>query len=188
MLINAIHREELRVAIADNQKLLDFHLQQHSRATLRSNVYKATITRLEPSLEAAFADFGGNRPGFLPYKNISPQYRGPAGAPNKGLSVGQELIVQVEKGPQNKKGAALTTYISLAGRYLVLRPNSSAGGISQRARGKARESLRTELGALEVPRGSQCHCPHRRYRQFDRGSATGFQSPHIHLGEYQKRG
>ncbi len=151
MLINAIHREELRVAIADNQKLLDFHLQQHSRATLKSNVYKATITRLEPSLEAAFADFGGNRPGFLPYKNVSPQYRGPAGAPNKGLSVGQELIIQVEKGQQNKKGAALTTYISLAGRYLVLRPNSSAGGISQRARGKARESLRTELGALKAP-------------------------------------
>ena len=153
MLINAIHREELRVAIADNQKLLDFHLQQHSRTTLKSNVYKATITRLEPSLEAAFVDYGGNRPGFLPYKNISPLYRGTAGAPNKGLSVGQELIIQVEKGPQNKKGAALTTYISLAGRYLVLRPNSSAGGISQRARGKARESLRTELGALEAPPG-----------------------------------
>ena len=153
MLINAVHREELRVAVVDNQKLLDFHLQQHSRATLKSNVYKAVITRLEPSLEAAFADFGGNRPGFLPYKNISPQYRGSAGAANKGLAVGQDMVIQVEKGQQNKKGAALTTYISLAGRYLVLRPNSSGGGISQRARGQARESLRTELGALKSPPG-----------------------------------
>ena len=138
MLFNATQPEELRVAIVDGQKLIDLDIESAGKEQRKSNIYKAVITRLEPSLEAAFVEYGGDRHGFLPFKEISRVYFKENSAPAKvriqdALREGQELIVQVDKDERGTKGAALTTFISLAGRYLVLMPNNPrGGGVSRR--------------------------------------------------------
>ena len=160
MLINATHSEELRVALVDGQKLYDLDIESLARDQKKSNIYKGKVTRVEPSLEAAFVDFGGNRHGFLPLKEISRAYFKPGVSTQRGrinianvLSEGQELIVQVDKEERGSKGAALTTFYSLAGRYLVLMPNNPrAGGISRRIEGEEREGLRDALSELEIPK------------------------------------
>ncbi|MGH8146394.1 MAG: Rne/Rng family ribonuclease [Rhodanobacteraceae bacterium] len=157
MLINATQREELRVAIVDGQSLYDLDLEIPSREQKKSNIYKARITRVEPSLEACFVDYGADRHGFLPLKEISREYFQPGVDHNKAgirelLKEGQQLIVQVEKEERGNKGAALTTYISLAGRYMVLMPNSpNAGGVSRRIEGEDRQALKEALGHIAVP-------------------------------------
>ena len=159
MLFNATQAEELRVAIVDGQKLIDLDIESASKVQRKSNIYKAIITRIEPSLEAAFVDYGAERHGFLPFKEISRTYFKPGVEVGKAriqdvLSVGQELIVQVEKDERGNKGAALTTYISLAGRYLVLMPNNPrGGGVSRRIEGEDRQELREVMDQLEVPVG-----------------------------------
>ncbi|MBA4741823.1 MAG: Rne/Rng family ribonuclease [Azoarcus sp.] len=159
MLFNATQAEELRVAIVDGQKLIDLDIESAAKEERKSNIYKAVITRLEPSLEAAFVDYGSERHGFLPFKEIARSYFSNNGEGGKAriqdvLSVGQELIVQVEKDERGNKGAALTTYISLAGRYLVLMPNNPrGGGVSRRVEGDERAELRDVMDQLEVPSG-----------------------------------
>ena len=157
MLINATQREELRVAIVDGQALYDLDLEIPSREQKKSNIYKARITRVEPSLEACFVDYGAERHGFLPLKEIAREYFTAGADPNKAgirelLKEGQQLIVQVEKEERGNKGAALTTYISLAGRYMVLMPNSpNAGGVSRRIEGEDRQALKEALQHVTVP-------------------------------------
>ncbi len=160
MLINATQPEELRVALVDGQKLYDFDIEVPANEQKKANIYKGIITRVEPSLEAAFVNYGAEKHGFLPFKEISSQYRSKnsgdkkEGRPNiKDLvKEGQEIIVQIEKEERGNKGAALTTYISLAGTYLVLMPNNpKAGGISRRIEGDTRSELREVLAALEIP-------------------------------------
>ncbi len=160
ILINATQREELRVGIVDGQKLYDLDIELASREQRKSNVYKGKITRVEPSLEACFVDYGAERHGFLPLKEIHKDYhRNIGGSGGKGnmrdvIAEGSEIIVQVEKEERGNKGAALTTYVSLAGRYLVLMPNNpKAGGISRRAEGEEREEAREALAALTIPEG-----------------------------------
>ncbi len=156
MLINATQPEELRVALVDGQRLFDLDIESGAREQKKANIYKGRITRVEPSLEAAFVDFGAERHGFLPLKEISREYfkKSPEGQINikEVLSEGQEVIVQVEKEERGNKGAALTTFISLAGRYLVLMPNNPrAGGISRRIEGEERNELREALNGLNAP-------------------------------------
>lgn len=159
MLINATHSEELRVALVDGQKLYDLDIESRVREQKKANIYKARITRVEPSLEAAFVEYGGNRHGFLPLKEIAREYFAVSPSKIKGrvniaevVKEGQELIVQVEKEERGNKGAALTTFTSLAGRYLVLMPNNPrAGGISRRIEGEERDQLRDNMAALEIP-------------------------------------
>jgi ribonuclease E len=159
MLINAAHQEELRVALVDGQKLYDLDIEASSRTQKKSNIYKGRITRLEPSLEAAFVDFGAERHGFLPLKEISKKYFVNSSNKSDGrinikevLKEGQEIIVQVDKEERGNKGAALTTFISLAGRYLVLMPNNPrAGGISRRIEGDDRTQLRSAMDGLTIP-------------------------------------
>ncbi|MDE2150612.1 MAG: Rne/Rng family ribonuclease [Gammaproteobacteria bacterium] len=159
ILINATQPEELRVAIVDGQKLFDLDIELASREQRKSNIYKGRITRVEPSLEACFVDFGANRHGFLPLKEVAREYHKaetPADSRNirELLTEGQELIVQVEKEERGTKGAALTTFISLAGRYLVVMPNNPrAGGISRRVEGEEREEAREALAQLKIPDG-----------------------------------
>ena len=159
MLFNATQAEELRVAIVDGQKLIDLDIESATKEQRKSNIYKAVITRIEPSLEACFVDYGADRHGFLPFKEISRSYFKPgveAGRAkiNEVLKEGQELIVQVDKDERGNKGAALTTYISLAGRYLVLMPNNPrGGGVSRRVDGDERTELRDTMDQLEVPNG-----------------------------------
>ncbi|MDF1642583.1 MAG: Rne/Rng family ribonuclease [Pseudomonadales bacterium] len=161
MLINATHKEELRVALVDGQRLYDLDIENRSREQKKANIYKGRITRIEPSLEAAFVDYGGNRHGFLPLKEISREYFKKSPSDIKGrfniqdvLSEGQELIIQVDKEERGNKGAALTSFISLAGRYLVLMPNNPrAGGISRRIEGDERNELREILAGLPIPEG-----------------------------------
>jgi ribonuclease E len=158
MLFNATQPEELRVAIVDGQKLIDLDIETAGKEQRKNNIYKAVITRVEPSLEAAFVEYGGTRHGFLPFKEVAPQFYQP-GSGNRpsikeALKEGQELLVQVEKDERGSKGAALTTYISLAGRYIVLMPNNpSGGGVSRRIEGEDRNELRDILAQLEVPHG-----------------------------------
>ena len=157
MLINATQAEELRVAIVDGQTLYDIDIEQPSKEQKKSNIYKGRITRLEPSLEAAFVEYGAERHGFLPLKEISRDYFQAGVDPNKAgirelLREGQEVVVQVDKDERGNKGAALTTYISLAGRYMVLMPNSpSAGGVSRRIEGEDRAELKRAMDALQIP-------------------------------------
>lgn len=157
MLINATQPEELRVALVDGQKLYDFDIEVPSKEQKKSNIYKGIITRVEPSLEAAFVNYGSEKHGFLPFKEIAPQYRIGDGEEGKSSSKanireGQEIVVQIEKEERGNKGAALTTYISLAGTYLVLMPNNpKAGGISRRIEGDNRSELRETMAALEIP-------------------------------------
>ncbi|MDD2915654.1 MAG: Rne/Rng family ribonuclease [Gallionella sp.] len=158
MLFNATQPEELRVAIVDGQKLIDLDIETAGKEQCKSNIYKAVISRLEPSLEACFVEYGGNRHGFLPFKEVAPQYYQP-GSGNRpsikeALREGQELLVQVEKDERGNKGAALTTYISLAGRYIVLMPNNpNGGGVSRRIEGEERDELREVLSHVDVPQG-----------------------------------
>ncbi len=159
MLINATQPEELRVALVDGQKLFDLDIEVPSRGQKKSNVYKGKITRIEPSLEAAFVDYGAERHGFLPMKEVARTYfREGAGDGGGRVSIkealreGQEIIVQVEKEERGNKGAALTTFISLAGRYLVLMPNNPrAGGVSRRIEGEDRSVVRDAMAQLEYP-------------------------------------
>ncbi|SDH53544.1 Rne/Rng family ribonuclease [Propionivibrio dicarboxylicus] len=159
MLFNATQAEELRVAIVDGQKLIDLDIESAAKEQKKSNIYKAVITRIEPSLEAAFVDYGAERHGFLPFKEISRSYFQPgveAGRATikEALREGQELIVQVDKDERGNKGAAMTTFISLAGRYLVLMPNNPrGGGVSRRVEGDERAELRDVMDQLEVPSG-----------------------------------
>jgi ribonuclease E len=158
MLFNATQSEELRVAIVDGQKLIDLDIEHAGKEQRKSNIYKGVITRIEPSLEAAFVDYGMDRHGFLPFKEVARSYY-KEGADGRAriqdaLKEGQELIVQVDKDERGNKGAALTTFISLAGRYLVLMPNNPrGGGVSRRIEGEDRDELRDVLSQLEVPKG-----------------------------------
>jgi len=157
MLFNATQAEELRVAIVDGQKLVDLDIESANKEQRKGNIYKAVITRLEPSLEAAFVEYGAERHGFLPFKEVARSYFRSDGDPGKAriqdaLQVGQEVIVQVDKDERGNKGAALTTFISLAGRYLVLMPNNPrGGGVSRRIEGEDRQELREIMDRLEVP-------------------------------------
>src|SRR6476661_2787955 len=151
MLFNATQQEELRVAIVDGQKLVDLDIESASREQRKSNIYKGIITRIEPSLEAAFIDYGEERHGFLPFKEVTDVGRARI---QDALREGQEIIVQVEKDERGTKGAALTTFISLAGRYLVLMPNNPrGGGVSRRVEGEDRNELRDTLDQLQLPDG-----------------------------------
>jgi ribonuclease E len=158
MLFNATQSEELRVAIVDGQKLIDLDIEHAGKEQRKSNIYKGVITRIEPSLEAAFVDYGMDRHGFLPFKEVARSYY-KEGADGKSriqdaLKEGQELIVQVDKDERGNKGAALTTFISLAGRYLVLMPNNPrGGGVSRRIEGEDRDELRDVLAQLDVSKG-----------------------------------
>lgn len=157
MLINATQAEELRVAIVDGQTLYDIDIEQPSKEQKKSNIYKGRITRLEPSLEAAFVEYGGERHGFLPLKEISRDYFQSGVDHHKAgirelLREGQEIVVQVDKEERGNKGAALTTFISLAGRYMVLMPNSpTAGGVSRRIEGDDRAALKEAMDKLTIP-------------------------------------
>ncbi len=163
MLVNATQKEELRVAMVDGQKLYDLDIEVPSREQRKSNIYKGRITRIEPSLEACFVDYGVQRHGFLPLKEISNEYF--VKQPDQGervqirdvLREGQEIVVQVDKEERGTKGAALTTYISLAGRFIVLMPNNAgAGGVSRRIQGEDRDVVRQSLEELAPPDGMGC--------------------------------
>jgi ribonuclease E len=163
MLVNATQREELRVAMVDGQKLYDLDIEVPSREQRKSNIYKGRITRIEPSLEACFVDFGVQRHGFLPLKEISSEYfvKQPESSDRvqirEVLREGQEIVVQVDKEERGTKGAALTTFISLAGRFIVLMPNNpGAGGVSRRIQGEERDSVRQSLEDLQIPDGMGC--------------------------------
>ena len=165
MLINASQAEELRVALVDGYKLYDFDIEIPSKEQKKANIYKGIITHVEPSLEAAFVNYGAEKHGFLPFKEIAPHYRRPVSVSSENenprqrrppvkdlIRIGQEVIVQIEKEERGNKGAALTTYVSLAGTYLVLMPNNpKAGGISRRIEGETRNELRDAMHALEIP-------------------------------------
>jgi len=159
MLFNATQQEELRVAIVEGQKLVDLDIESASREQRKSNIYKGIITRIEPSLEAAFVEYGEERHGFLPFKEVGRSYFRPdidvgRARIQDALAEGQDLIVQVEKDERGNKGAALTTFISLAGRYLVLMPNNPrGGGVSRRVEGEDRDELRDTIDQLQVPEG-----------------------------------
>ncbi|MCS6766454.1 MAG: Rne/Rng family ribonuclease [Candidatus Protistobacter heckmanni] len=159
MLFNATQQEELRVAIVDGQKLIDIDIETAGREQRKGNIYKGIITRIEPSLEACFVNYGEERHGFLSFKEVARAYfKQGADVRNAGireaLSEGQEIIVQVEKEERGNKGAALTTFISLAGRYLVLMPNNPrGGGVSRRIEGEERQELREVMSQLELPDG-----------------------------------
>ncbi len=159
MLFNATHAEELRVAIVDGQRLIDLDIETAGREQRKSNIYKGVVTRIEPSLEACFVNYGEERHGFLPFKEIAREYFKPGVDPGRAriqdaISEGTEMLVQVEKEERGNKGAALTTFISLAGRYLVLMPNNPrGGGVSRRIEGEERQELRETMDQLDVPGG-----------------------------------
>jgi ribonuclease E len=159
MLINGTQTEERRLAIVDGQKLLDYEIEIEGREQRKGNIYKAVVTRIEPSLEACFVDYGEERHGFLPFKEISRQYFAEGVSANQArisdvIREGQELLVQVEKEERGNKGAALTTFISLAGRYVVLMPNNPrGGGVSRRIEGDERAELKEAMDQLQYPRG-----------------------------------
>jgi len=161
ILINAVQKEEVRVAMVDGQQLYDLDIEIPSQGQKKANVYKGKITRIEPSLEAAFVDYGAERHGFLPFKEISRNYFSEEALKSQGrpdiktaISEGQEVVVQVEKEERGNKGAALTTFISLAGRFLVLMPNNPrAGGVSRRIEGEDRNIIRESLSQLDIPSG-----------------------------------
>src|SRR4051812_25978102 len=159
MLFNATQQEELRVAIVDGQKLIDIDIETAGREQRKSNIYKGVITRIEPSLEACFVSYGEDRHGFLPFKEVARSYfRDGVDVRNctikEALREGQEIMVQVEKEERGNKGAALTSFISLAGRYLVLMPNNPrGGGVSRRVEGEERQELRETMDKLDLPQG-----------------------------------
>ena len=159
MLVNATQAEELRVALVDGQRLYDLDIEATNRQQKKSNIYKARVVRTEPSLEAAFVDYGADRHGFLPLKEIAKEYlaektRTPNGKYNIKdlLKDGQDIIVQVEKEERGSKGAALTSYLSLAGRYLVAMPNNPrASGVSRQIEGSDRDAAKTAMASLDIP-------------------------------------
>ncbi|VAW66415.1 Ribonuclease E, partial [hydrothermal vent metagenome] len=161
ILINALQKEETRVAMVDGQQLYDLDIEVSSREQKKASIYKGTITRVEPSLEAAFVDYGAERHGFLPFKEISRSYftdaaRRSSGRPDirSAVKEGTQVIVQVDKEERGNKGAALTTFMSLAGRYLVLMPNNPrAGGVSRRIEGDDRKEIRDAMSGLDIPQG-----------------------------------
>ena len=159
MLFNATRQEELRVAIVDGQKLIDIDIEAAGREQRKGNIYKGVITRIEPSLEACFVNYGEERHGFLPFKEVARTYFKEGvdvrnASIKEALREGQEIIVQVEKEERGQKGAALTSFVSLAGRYLVLMPNNPrGGGVSRRIEGEDRQELREAMSQLEVPDG-----------------------------------
>src|SRR4051812_47385279 len=159
MLTNATQAEERRLAIVDGQKLLDYEIEIEGREQRKGNIYKAVVTRVEPSLEACFVDYGEDRHGFLPFKEISKSYFTPGVSVSQArisdvIKEGQELLVQVEKEERGNKGAALTTFVSLAGRYVVLMPNNPrGGGVSRRIEGDDRAELKENMDQLEYPNG-----------------------------------
>ena len=159
MLFNATQQEELRVAIVDGQRLIDIDIENAGREQRKGKIYKGVITRIEPSLEACFVNYGEERHGFLPFKEVARGYFQPGvdarhASIREALAEGQEIIVQVEKEERGNKGAALTSFISLAGRYLVLMPNNPrGGGVSRRIEGDDRQELRETMGQLDLPEG-----------------------------------
>ncbi|MEY2865460.1 MAG: Rne/Rng family ribonuclease [Candidatus Methylopumilus sp.] len=158
MLFNATQSEELRVAIVDGQKLIDLDIERGNRALKKSNIYKGIVTRIEPSLEAAFVNYGTERHGFLPFKEISPQYFKESTQNRRRIQdvieEGQEIIIQVTKEERGNKGAALSSYLSLAGRYIVLMPNNpDGGGVSRRVEGEERNEFRDHISNLDIPEG-----------------------------------
>src|ERR1700676_2171663 len=159
MLFNATQQEELRVAIVDGEKLIDIDIETAGREQRKGNIYKGVVTRIEPSLEACFVNYGEDRHGFLPFKEVARQYfkdgvDARSARIQDALQEGQELIVQVEKEERGNKGAALTTFISLAGRFLVLMPNNPrAGGVSRRIEGEDRDQMREAMNGLMIPDG-----------------------------------
>src|SRR5674476_1245900 len=159
MLVNATQSEERRLAIVDGQKLLDYEIEIEGREQRKGNIYKAVFTRVEPSLEPCFVHYGEDRHRFLPFKEISKQYFAQGVPVNQArisdvIKEGQEMLVQVEKEERGNKGAALTTFVSLAGRYVVLMPNNPrGGGVSRRIEGEDRADLKDVLDQLEYPGG-----------------------------------
>jgi ribonuclease E len=159
MLFNATQQEELRVAIVDGQKLIDIDIEAAGREQRKGNIYKGVITRIEPSLEACFVNYGEERHGFLPFKEVARTYFKEgidvrSASIKDALREGQEIIVQVEKEERGQKGAALTSFVSLAGRYLVLMPNNPrGGGVSRRIEGEDRQELRDAMSQLDIPDG-----------------------------------
>jgi len=160
MLINATQAEELRMAMVDGQRLYDLNIELPAGERKKANIYKGKITRIEPSLEAAFVDFGAERHGFLPFKEISSEYyvkpveSGKKPNIKEVLKEGQDIVVQIDKEERGNKGAALTTYVSLAGRFIVLKPNKSrSGGVSRRIVGADRDLARQSLNDVEIPKG-----------------------------------
>src|SRR5699024_3299553 len=159
MLFNATHQEELRVAIVDGQKLIDLDIETAGREQRKGNIYKGVITRIEPGLEACFVDYGEERHGFLPFKEVSRSYFKDGVDVRtvkiqEALHEGQELIIQAEKEERGNKGAALPTFVSLAGRYLVLMPNNPrGGGVSRRVEGEEHQELREAMDQLNLPKG-----------------------------------
>ena len=159
MLINATQEEELRMAMVDGQRLYDLNIELPAGERKKANIYKGKITRIEPSLEAAFVDFGADRHGFLPLKEISSEYfvkQVDSGKPNirDVLKEGQDIVVQIDKEERGNKGAALTTFVSLAGRFIVLKPNKArSGGVSRRIVGEDRDLARDSLNGIEIPDG-----------------------------------
>ena len=181
MLINATQAEERRLAIVDGQKLLDYEIEIEGREQRKGNIYKAIVTRVEPSLEACFVDYGEDRHGFLPFKEISRQYFAEGVSVSQAriqdvIKEGQSLLVQVEKEERGNKGAALTTFVSLAGRYVVLMPNNPrGGGVSRRIEGDDR-AQRSD-GPAGVPQGHVHHRPHRRHWSLRARAAVGPELP-----------
>ena len=160
MLINATQEEELRMAMVDGQRLYDLNIEGPASERKKANIYKGKITRIEPSLEAAFVDYGSERHGFLPLKEISSEYFvNEVKSGNKPnikdvLKEGQDIVVQIDKEERGNKGAALTTFVSLAGRFIVLKPNKArSGGVSRRIVGADRDHARKSLNEIEVPKG-----------------------------------
>ncbi len=193
MLFNATQAEELRVAIVDGQKLIDLDIESANKEQRKSNIYKAVITRIEPSLEACFVDYGAERHGFLPFKEVSRSFFKSDVEPARArvqdaLHEGQELIVQVDKDERGNKGAALTTFISLAGRYLVLMPNNPrGGGVSRRVEGEDRPELRDVMDQTRDSRGNEPDRPHRRHRPHAGGTAVGPELPAAALARHRGR-
>ncbi len=160
MLINATQEEELRMAMVDGQRLYDLNIEAPASERKKANIYKGKITRIEPSLEAAFIDYGADRHGFLPLKEISAEYfvkdAKSGGKPSikDVLKEGQDIVVQVDKEERGNKGAALTTFVSLAGRFIVLKPNKArSGGVSRRITGEDRDLARSALNEIKIPDG-----------------------------------
>ena len=194
MLVNAVQEEELRVALVDGQKLYDLSIEIPSREQKKSNIYKGRITRVEPSLEAAFVEYGAQRHGFLPLKEVSKEYFRTQPAAGGRLNIkdllqeGQELIVQVEKDERGNKGAALTTFISLAGRFLVLMPNNPrAGGVSRRIEGEDRDQMREAMNGLQIPDGMGAIVRTAGVGRVHRRTAVGFEQSEDRLGRDRGR-
>ena len=193
MLFNATQPEELRVAIVDGQKLVDLDIETAGKEQRKSNIYKAIITRIEPSLEAAFVEYGGTATVSCPSRK-SPAAISSAGVDvgrariKEALREGQELLVQVEKDERGNKGAALTTFISLAGRYLVLMPNNPrGGGVSRRIEGEDRNELRDALDQLEVPQGMSIIARTAGIGRNARRTAVGPELPDAAVGCHRRR-